>query len=429
MKKRVIASVAWAFLLPACGDGSGGSSEEEVPDPPEVHAGEIGIFAGTTQKGSDPIDEDGDGAPDVRKALASTFDQPLDVTPTAEGVLVVDWNGHKIRRIRDAQVESVAGTGVEGDACRGELTAEGCAALSAELNHPTDVAVDPEGRLMIAAWHNSKLKRCDPEPALVVDVCGTGNRKFEGDDGACRDDAGEDLVSFDLPSGVVYDADGGLLVADQANQIIRRLAPDGVIRTVVGNCPGPTVPGSGCPEGRGYAGDGGPATQAKLSNSLGQGTDPQGKIALDGAGNLYIADTGNHVIRKVTPGNDGIFGEGPAEEEVITTFAGTGEKGTGGDGGPAVEAQLTSPSDVAVGPDGSVYVADRGNNCIRRVDPDGMLTTIAGVCGEWGPAETLVPLAAARLRQPYGVAVDVDSNRLYIADTLNHCIRQMLLDE
>ena len=174
----------------------------------------------------------------------------------------------------------------------------------------TDVTFDSTGRLVISAWHNAKIKVADPTTDSLRDICGSGTRRFTGDGGPCADAAGTQLVSFDLPSSVVYDKQGNLLIADQANQVIRRLGTDGMVKTVAGNCP--STPGFGCPLGQGYAGDGGAATAAHLRNNLGQGADPQGKIALDAAGNLYIADTGNHAVRKVVPGTDGVLGSGDA---------------------------------------------------------------------------------------------------------------------
>lgn len=384
----------------------------------------MGILAGAQERATDAIDEDGDGEPDEIPQMQARFDSPLDVTLLESGeLLIVDWNGHKIRKLdADGNVSFVLGTGIEGDACEGGITKEGCPALAAQVNHPTDVVMDDKGRLVVAAWHNSKIKRLDLKTNRCVDICGTGNRKHEGNGGPCEDADGVDLVSFDLPSGVVYDAGGDLFISDQANQVIRRLGADGTMSIVAGTCP--TQGGFGCREGAGYGGDGGPATAAQLDNNLGQGTDPQGKIDMDEDGNLYIADTGNHAVRKVVPGSDGAIGDGDPAEEIITTIAGTGKPGYSGDGGPAEEAQLSSPTDVAVAPDGSLYIADRGNNCIRRILPDGTITTAAGQCGKPGIGSDGVPATEGQLRQPYGVEVGPDG-RLYIADTLNHCIRQV----
>lgn len=421
-------ALAVALMVLGCGGGSH-SPDSSAQEPVDVTAGEMGVLAGAGERATDAIDADGDGNPDVLPALVARFDSPLDVTVAGDGRLfIVDWNGHKIRVLDgDNQVEFVMGTGIEGDACEQGFHDGECPALAAEFNHPTDVIADPEGRLVVAAWHNSKIKRFDPKTGLVEDMCGTGGRKYEGDGGPCRDDQGNDLVTFDLPSGVVYDTEGNLFISDQANQVIRRLGTDGIIKAVAGHCP--TMGGFGCPEGRGYAGDGGPATEAMIASSLGQGTDPQGKIAIDGDNNIYIADTGNNVVRKVTPGSDGVLGDGDPSEEIISTVAGTGDPGYSGDGGAAVDAQLSSPTDVEVGPDGSLFIADRGNSCIRRVGPEGTITTVAGRCGQPGDGEFAAAELATEpgLRQPYGIALD-DTGRLYIADTLNHCIRQVALD-
>jgi sugar lactone lactonase YvrE len=178
--------------------------------------------------------------------------------------------------------------------------------------------------------------------------------------------------------------------------------------------------------GQGYSGDGGPASAGTLRNQLGQSTDPQGKIALDRAGNLYIADSGNHVVRKVVPGDDGIIGGGDPAQQIMTTFAGTGTLGASGDGGPATQATLHGPRDVAVGPDGTVYIADPGNNCIRRVGTDGTIATFAGKCGQPGGfAGDGGPATDALLSQPYGVAVDAQGN-VIVADSANNRIRMVV---
>ena len=419
-----------AILAVACGSTSRATNPEAPKEQPVIHAGEIGTIIGTGNKATDPVDANADGKVDSPiPALDANLDQPLDVTFSKDGQLyVIDWNGHKIRTMdADGNLAFVVGTGKEGDACETNPVDGKCPNTSAQLNHPTDITFDPDGRITIAAWHNAKIKRADLSTSLLENVCGTGARKFEGDGMKCRTDAGMDQVSFDLPSSVAYDAAGNLFISDQANQVIRRLgAADAIIKTVAGNCPG--TPGFGCPTGRGYEGDGGPATAAKIANNLGQGTDPQGKIAFDlRDGSLYIADTGNNVVRKVSPGSDGIIGDGDPSEETITTVAGTGEAGYSGDQGPATKAQLSSPTDVAVAKDGTLSIADRSNSCIRKVTTSGIISTVAGQCGTVGPPGDAVELATeCGLRTPYGVALDGDGN-LYISDTRNQCIRKVVL--
>ncbi|MBM4361160.1 MAG: hypothetical protein FJ104_00650 [Deltaproteobacteria bacterium] len=416
---------ALSLLLVACGrDPEPGPTG---PQPVPLEVGQIGTVVGSGERATDPTDADADGTTDPAiPALLAKLDTPMDVAFAPDGrMFVLDWNGHKIRRLEDdGRLAFVAGTGVEGDACEATPTEGRCPATATQLNHPTDLAFGADGTGYVSAWHNAKIKRLAPDLTTVEDLCGTGDRKFEGDGATCKDAEGVQRVSFDLPSSLVVDSAGNLLVADQANQVIRRITPAGEVMTIAGSCPG--TPGFGCPAGRGYEGDGGPATLARLSNNLGQGTDPQGKIALDAAGNLYIADTGNNVVRRVAAGSDGLLGEGPPEEEIITTVAGTGRAGQAGDGGPATAAELSSPTDVTVQSDGTLYIADRSNNCIRKVDPAGVISTLAGQCGTAGFVGEGSAAAEAALWNPYGVELSPEGN-LFVADSRNHCVREIRL--
>ena len=161
------------------------------------------------------------------------------------------------------------------------------------------------------------------------------------------------------PTGVALDASGNLYIADYGNNRIRKVSPSGIITTVAGN-------GTD-----GFSGDNGPATSAELA-------DPWG-VALDASGNLYIADIYNNRIRKVSPSG------------IITTVAGNGTGGYSGDNGPATSAELYDPSGVALDASGNLYIADYGNDRIRKVSPSGIITTVAGngtvgYSGDNGPA-------------------------------------------
>lgn len=415
----------------ACSGSAAPPAPAPAPEPIHIGPGEIGTIIGAGERRTDPVDANADGKVDPAiPPLQAHIDSPMDVAFSPSGQLfVIDWNGHKIRAIDDkGNLAFIVGTGKEGDACEANAVDGKCPLSASELNHPTDMTFDSDGRLVIAAWHNAKIKRADLQTELLENTCGSGARKFAGDNGPCHDASGADLVSFDLPSSVAFDKAGNLFISDQANQVIRRITAStdgsGIVKTVAGNCPG--TPGFGCPSGRGYEGDGGPALQAKLANNLGQSTDPQGKVAFDTQGNLYIADTGNNVIRKVTPGSDGIIGDGDPSEEIITTVAGTGQPGFSGDDGPATKAQLSSPTDVAVADDGTLYIADRANNCVRKVATDGNISTVAGQCPTPGYSGDGELATEAGLRQPYGVALD-GKGGLYIADSFNHCIRKVVL--
>ena len=198
-----------------------------------------------------------------------------------------------------------------------------------------------------------------------------------------------DLGGTDSPLGVAVDTQGNVYIADTGNHRVRRVNRGGTITDDRGYGLGRT-PG----ESRGFSGDGGPATAAQLSG-------PRG-VAVDGQGNVYIADYYNNRVRKVNPGG------------TITTIAGTGMRGDFGDGGTAVSAQLDGPTGVAVDGKGNVYIADHGNDRVRRVSPGGKITTIAGT---GRPSED-------RLLSPTGVAVGRDGS-VYIADTAHSRVRKV----
>ncbi|MCL6614543.1 MAG: hypothetical protein K6U03_08025 [Firmicutes bacterium] len=193
------------------------------------------------------------------------------------------------------------------------------------------------------------------------------------------------------PTDIAFGSDGSIYIADPGNNRIRRVSPDGVITTVAGT------------GAAGYGGDGGPAVQARLYYPTSSALRPDGSI--------YIADSYNHRIRRVGP--DGI----------ITTVAGTGTAGYSGDGGPATGARLSSPTGVALGPDGSIYIADYSNHRIRRVGPDGIITTVAGT-GAAGYGGDDGPAIGAKLYYCTRITMGPDGS-LYIADTYNHRIRQV----
>jgi hypothetical protein len=339
----------------------------------------------------------GDGQDD-QPALATRLYLPQDITVGPDGQLyVADWNNHRIRVVRDdGTMHIVAGIG--------ELGASVDDPSVNRLNHPTNVAFDPmapPGEMIIAAWHNSRIKKVDLATAAVVDVCGTGKRGFAGNGGPAA------MATLDLPVAVVFDAAGDMLIADQANQMIRKVdrATD-VITTIagVGHCadsvnPNPCV-----------INDGGPATAAGFHFPIGQAASPGGRIALGADGSLYVADTENFRLRRIDPAGN------------IDTVAGTGTWGFAGDGGPARQAQLGRLSDVAVGADGRIFIADSDNDCVRVVTPDGTIATFAGVCGQRGFAGDAGPATAARLDRPSGVEVG-PAGDVYIADTHNHRIR------
>ncbi len=295
----------------------------------------------------------------------------------AGNLYIADTSNHRILRVdAEGTITTFAGTrerGFSGD--RGP-------AVQAQLNGPHGVAVDTDGNLYIADTLNYRIRRVDTEGTITT-FAGTGEKGNSGDgDPAIR-------TLLNDPYDVAVDTNGNLYIADTSSHRILRVDIAGTITTFAGT------------GDRGFSGDGGPAVQALLN-------DPYG-VAVDTDGNLYIADTLNHRIRRVDA------------EGTITTFAGTGDRGISGDGGPAVQALLDRPRGVAADTDGNVYIAGAFNHRIRRVDTEGTIATFAGT-GNRGFSGDGGPAVVARLNFPTRLAVDGAGN-LYIADTDNHSIR------
>ena len=280
-------------------------------------SGALLTVAGTGQPGVS-----GDGGVAVNAAL----NDPVDVAVDSRGrTWIADYLGNHIRRVSfDGHISTAAGDGSPGFAGDG-----GWASL-ARLNRPRGLAADPYGGVYIADSRNHCIRLVDAAGKIAT-VAGNGVRGYCGDFGLAE------LASLDSPAAVAISSGGSLYIADTGNNVIREVRPDGVIRTVAGT------------GAAGFGGDGGPAVQGALDRPAG--------VALDGDGNLVIADTGNHRVRLV--GRDGI----------LWTIAGTGDPGFVGDGLHAVDARLHTPSAVAAAADGTIYVADLGNNRIRRLQP------------------------------------------------------------
>ena len=270
-----------------------------------------------------------------------------------------------------------------GDGTAGFL-GDGSAATAAQLNSPHGVFGDGAGNIYIADVNNNRIRKVDPSGDIST-FAGDGTVGSGGDGGAAT------AAQLNGPQSVFVDGSGNVYIADVNNNRIRKVDPSGDISTFAGDG---TV-GSG--------GDGGAATAAQLNG-------PQ-SVFVDGSGNVYIADVNNNRIRKVDPSGD------------ISTFAGDGTVGSGGDGGAATAAQLDSPLDVSVDGSGNVYIADTNNNRIRKVDSSGDISTFAGTgtagfSGDGGPA------TLAQIFFPHGVSVDGSGN-VYIADTANQRIRKV----
>lgn len=254
-------------------------------------------------------------------------------------------------------ISTVAGIGTPG------FSGDGVPAVDSRL-FPADVATDAAGNLYIADY-NSRVRIVTPA-GVISTIAGTGIPGSSGDGGPAT------AARLHTPTGLAFDADGNLYIADANDHRVRKITPAGIISTVAGT----GTPGSG--------GDGGPATEAQLSTPL--------RVAVDSHGNLYVTELNGHRVRKVTSAG------------VISTIAGTGEPGFSGDGGPAHQAQVWAVTGVAVDASGNVYIADHGNNRIRMIATSGVITTVAGN-GWLGSAGDGGPATAAPMWSPYGLAI------------------------
>jgi uncharacterized protein (TIGR03437 family) len=355
-----------------------------------------------------------------------TLDAPLDkvtcVAVDAGGnVYLCDATRHIVAKVsRDGTLTVVAGNGIS----IGGYSGDGGPATSASLNYPAGVAVDDSGNIYIADTKNHRIRKVSPQ-GIMTTVAGKGSRGFSGDGGPGTS------AALNQPLSVAVDVAGNILIADSLNDRVRKVGTDGVITTVAG---------SGV---RGSGGDGGPATGAALYA-------PEG-VAVDRAGNLYIADTGNQRLRKVSaqgtistlarlfsfPRAVAVHADGNlyiaddytirkvSPQGAINTVAGSSESppSFSGDGGPATSASLDNPDGVAVDAAGNLYIADTGNQRLRKVSSGGTISTLAGsglttFYGDGGPAN------AAGFNAPTDVAVDSGGN-LYIADSKNQRIRKI----
>ncbi|MFD1143640.1 T9SS type A sorting domain-containing protein [Larkinella insperata] len=330
----------------------------------------------TTVAGNGSFGFSGDGGPATQAKLGD----PYGIAVDGQGNLyIADQFNERIRKVTSAGIiTTVAGTGIRG------FSGDGGKATQAKLGFPTTVAVDGQGNLFIAEQTNNRIRKVTPN-GIITTVAGDGKEGTSGDGGAATQ------AQLNRPTGVAVDGKGNLFIATQLSYRIRRVAHNGIITTAAGN------------GDYGFSGDGGLATNARIHSPW--------DVTVDGQGNLYIADLENKNVRKVTTNG------------IITTVAGYSRNSDSGDGGPAVQASLHFPHSVAVDAGGNLFIADESNHRIRKVAPNGTITTVAGngvggFSGDGGPA------TQARLQFPTGVVVDSQGN-LFIADPINQRVRKV----
>jgi hypothetical protein len=345
-----------------------------VPSPTVLNCEVDGVIC--TVAGTGMAQFDGDG----RQALDTSLYFPIDLIFDRDGQpLILDWNNLRLRRInQDGTVATIMGTDIEA------FPVDGALAVDTPLHHASDVEFDADERLYVAGDHVPVVFRVGTDNRVFT-VAGTHDYGYTGDGGPALD------AELSTPFGVLPDAAGGFYVSDVDANVVRYVDPQGTITTVAGT------------GDKGYTGDHGPGTAATLAGPA------RLKIGPDGL--LYFCETKNHVIRRLHP--DG----------TIDTFAGTGARGYSGDGRAAVQAQFDTPYDVRFAPNGDLYVADTGNNVIRRIDATGVVSTVVGnatptFAGDGGPA------ALASLRRPSAVIFDAGGS-MWIADTSNQRVRRV----
>jgi len=418
---------------------AGCTAAQKACDPNEPNT--ICTVAGQGTNGWAPANKPGG---DNGLAIDAYLSWPQDTVIAPNGDLwIEDFNNYLVRAVDDKGViTTVIGSGLLGDSPdAGETT---CPALQAKFNHTTSLAFHNDGTtdwLYLAAWHGSRVKRVNYATMMLENYAGLGVRtRYSGDDGPALQ------AALDLPTGIAFDPSGNVTIMDQANQVIRQVTADGNIHTIAGKCvieidpneAEPCATPTLCPNSnkwvcgnvevycgtngslygtndcaQAFSGDGGPATELRMAQQVGQVSRPGGRLAYDSVGNLVFADSGNNRIRRITA--DG----------TVNTIAGTGTPGYSGDGGAATAAQLKYPVDIAIAPDDTIYFSDFDNSCIRKIDPSGQISTAAGMCSpspsDWGFGGDGGPPTKAKLNQAAGI--DLKGNKLYISDTYNNRVR------
>jgi serine/threonine protein kinase, bacterial len=304
------------------------------------------------------------------KGTAASFANLMGITVDENGnIYIADSHNNLIRKISpEGLVTTLAGNGSPG-------SSDGIG-NSASFFYPAGIAVDRSGWIYVADTHNSLIRKISPEGKVTTLVGMRPNPTKAGK---------FDTVKFDNPSGITVDLNGNIYLADWAKDLVRKISPGGIVTDLAGN----GNPGS--KDGQG------PTSSFYL---------PEG-IAVDAKGDVFVADTYNNMIRKINPNG------------VVATFAGKKEKGSRDGRGPA--ASFLHPAGLAIDKNENLYVADVGNNKIRKITPDGDVTTFAGT-GMRGSANGQV--GTATFYRPFGVAVDKGGN-VYVADYQNNLVRKI----
>lgn len=331
----------------------------------------------TTIFGTGTQSNTGDGG----AATSATISQPYEMVADTEGNVYVSGfdAGCQVRKLTpDGRVSTFAGTGT----C--SSSGDGGPATSATINGAAGLAMGPDGSLYIADGYGARIRKVAPDGTITT-VAGTGTNGTTGDGGAATS------AQIYSPRGIAVDLYGNLYISGRDSDRVRKVTPAGVISTLIGNGTGSST------------GDGGAASSATVNFVYGVAAGPDGSV--------YVAEFDGCRVRKITTAG------------IVSTFAGTGSCGSSGDGGAATAAQISGPHGVAVDRIGNVYIAERSGDRVRRVDPNGTITTVLGngsatSTGDGGPA------SSATVNDPRGLAID-QAGRLLVVDGNGNRVRRV----
>lgn len=317
-------------------------------------------------------------AGDGGQATAGSLNKPSSIATDKQGnVFIADFYNHVVRKVNAAgMMTTIAGNNTVG------YSGDGGPATAAQLNGPWGIATDNDGNIYFSDKENHAIRKVSTT-GIITTIAGKGKPGYMGDGKPAT------AALLNHPLGVAVDNSGNIYVADNSNTAVRKISANGIISTFAGN------------HKAGYSGDGGPATAASFKNIR--------YVACDNAGNVYISDTWNSVIRKVNAAG------------VVRNYAGNHTMKYSGDGGAATAAGIYFPVGIAIAADGSLYIADNHNHVIRKVGSDGTITTVAGT-GSKGSSGDGGAATAAQLTHPTSIALD-GSDKLYVAEFANNLVR------